>query len=319
MNVMENSKLLNKTFLKNISKKLNSEIVNFKRFSSGRASPTFNIVLKNEDEYVLKLYMKRGMERYSNTNKILKLFSANTMIPNFIGGGEWYNGKYLVMKKLEGEDLENSNLSKWSTKNLDNLFFEIGKLTAELHSVQNKRFGKIINPRYKSWRSYLWDKNSKRLNQDVKNSEFSFLYESIKLYLKNNFNLIPEIKKGSFIHDDIQPQNILAKNRRLTGIIDFDLAFWGDPFFELPYCDNIASYLVSSKYKNKIEKQFYKGYKKIRKIDKKLYKRTRDYYDMSRYIRYFGGFASLRTVLPHQLCEELKKKFIQDTKILLKK
>jgi len=85
-------------------------------------------------------------------------------------------------------DLEHNNLKNWGGKELDKLFFDIGKLTAEFHSVKNKRFGNIVNPNCMSWKKYLWSKNLKRL-EDARNSEFDYLLDSVREYLKDNLYL----------------------------------------------------------------------------------------------------------------------------------
>ena len=130
---------------------------------------------------------------------------------------------------------------------------------------------------------------------------------------------MPELKTGSFIHDDIQPQNLLAAGRELTGIIDFDLAFWGDPYFELPYCENIGSYLVEKRYEKNINKRFYKGYNQIKKIDIKKYNYIRDYYNMCRQVRMFGGFEGLRRALPKKIGENIKRRVIINVEGILKR
>ena len=297
--------MITKNFIKELSKKLKSEVIYHKRFESGRANPVFLIRLKNKQEYVLKLYSKEKIYRYRNDAAVFNLFSNNKLVPNIIVTGDWKDGKYLVMTKLEGKE---------SSRLTDKMLYDVGRLTAQLHSVQNNKFGKIHNPRFKTWKSFLSQLNKKYLKR-LENTEFKHLIPKIRKYLTKNSSVIPNIKKGSFIHDDIQPQNIFFKDSKLTGIIDFDRAFWGDPMYELPYCETSFSHL----YKGNAAKPFYRGYTSVRKLNQKKYDKVKEYYTLCKYLRNISGFKSLKEVAPKKTFNKIKNNILNATEEILKK
>jgi|TARA_Y100000310_G_scaffold72034_1_gene67974 aminoglycoside phosphotransferase (APT) family kinase protein len=313
---MENIKLTKK-FIDELSQQLKSKIILYKRFKSGRANPVFLLKLANKKEYVLKLYLEWKIKEYKNDISIFNLFSNNKLVPNRLFNGNWNNGKYAIITKINGKNMEEINLKKIPQRKINKIFFDIGKLVAQLHSVRNTKFGRIYSPKFKSWKSFLQDLNKKYLRK-LEISEFAYLRDYIKNYLDKNINLIKDVKKGSFIHDDVQLQNILIDKDKLAGIIDFDRSFFGDPMYELPYCETGFYRFISKKNRPIMLKSFYKGYLSIRKLDKKRYDLVEDYYYVCKYLRHMIGFKSLKKILPKKVSNEIKTFFISEVKRIIK-
>ncbi|MBU0976933.1 MAG: aminoglycoside phosphotransferase family protein [Nanoarchaeota archaeon] len=301
---MDDFKLTNQ-LLSKISKKLKQKISSTERFKSGRANSIF-LIKTNKKEYVLKIYTPKKSERYKNDLAVFRLFSKEKMIPNVITKGEHQNIKYLIMTKIPGNNLWESDLSEIPKKDLSKIFFDLGRFVAKLHSTKHHKFGKVYNPKYKSWDNYLKIKTMSMVKK-IESKEFQKLKPKITRYLEKNHQT-PDLKEGSFIHDDIQPENIIIKSNKLVGIVDFDRAFWGDPLFEFPYIETTFHHIFK-KVKFNYVKHFYKGYFSKRKFNKKDYEKLKDHYALcSRYIRTMSGFKSLRKVIPKKAAEEIIKK-----------
>ena len=164
--------------------------------------------------------------------EIIEYDFSGSIIPN----------NWLLMKRLEGNAL--SEISLWG-RNLDKLFFKLGKSVREVHNIKNNSFGYLkksgLEPSEKNW----YDAFLKMWSRLLDNIRDTNLYSDnnvswlIKLLEKNKiyFNHNPE---PTLLHMDIWGQNILTdQNGELTGIVDWDRSLWGDPEIEfsvLEYC-----------------------------------------------------------------------------------
>ena len=154
--------------------------------------------------------------------------------------------------------------------------------------------------------------------KSLNGTEFTNLAPKIKKYLDKNIYLVKGLKKASFIHDDIQTENLMIFNNKLNGIIDFDRAFFGDSLYELPYIE--AGFIhVFNKDEKIIKENLYKGYLSVRKFDEKRYAKLNDYYYLCKYLRHLKGFQSFRKVLSKKLAATIKKSFISEINKILEK
>ena len=176
----------------------------------------------------------------------------------------------------------------------------------------------MYNPKYKTWESFLSNLNKRYLNK-IKGTEFEYLIPKIKKYLDENLYLVKGLKKPSFIHDDIQIENLIVYKNKINGIIDFDRAFFGDPLYEFPYMETSFIYFFNKKEK-RIKDSLYKGYLSEKKIDWKRYEKLKDYYYLCKYLIHLSGFKYFEKVITKKLAATIKKSFLFEiNKILNKK
>lgn len=301
--------------LNEVSSKIGSEIIYYKQFKSGIANPIFLIKLKDKKEYVLKMYQK-NLSKYKNDLFVLNLFSKNNLVPKIIWHGAYGKKRYLIMSKIQGKNMKECNLQDL-TKNINKILFDIGKIAGELHKIECTRFGRVHNPRYKTWESFLKNLNKKYL-REIEGTEFEYLIPKIKKYLDRNLYLVKGLKKSSFIHDDIQSENLIIYNDKINGIIDFDRAFFGDPLYEFPYMETSFIYFFN-KNPQKIISRLHQGYSSIRKFDKKRYDRLKDYYYLCKYLRNLTGFKYFKKVISKKLAATIKKSFLFEIDKILNK
>lgn len=116
----------------------------------------------------------------------------------------------------------------------------LGKAIGDLHSALKK-----IN--YEGCKEFNLVKDVTEWAKDIieKNKElldYNFVEEIIKSF-KEEFILIYDLLPKQIIHRDLHPGNILFKDDRLSGIVDFELAVTGVRIFDPCYCS--TSILVS--------------------------------------------------------------------------
>lgn len=114
---------------------------------------------------------------------------------------------------------------------------ESGKLLAKIHSIKTKRFGWLTKPEIgmqSSWKEFILSLISEENFTVLLNAKL-LGYKGreiiIKLF-KNQMNLF-DLNEGRLLHGDWSTENIIVMNGKIGGIIDFEDAISGDPFYDL--------------------------------------------------------------------------------------
>jgi aminoglycoside phosphotransferase (APT) family kinase protein len=149
---------------------------------------------------------------------------------------------FILMRRLPGNTLSETPLS---TASLGDVYEQVGRALARVHGIRRNRYGylgahKPMEPQ-NSWREafeVMWNK----LIDDIERCGGYTRDEGklVRLSLFNNLHLFDYSEPARLLHMDIWAQNILVGgDGRLTGLVDFDRALWGDPEIEfavLDYC-----------------------------------------------------------------------------------
>jgi aminoglycoside 2''-phosphotransferase len=137
---------------------------------------------------------------------------------------------YMAYKRIEGEQLTREKANKIDQEYLINT---ITRLLSELRSTPKSLFKEVPVYTPDSWRSqyqYLYNQIKKKIFPKLPTTTRRTIEETFKTPLNNPdfFNFIP-----SLIHRDLTSDHIFYANDRITGIIDWGEACYGDPAFDL--------------------------------------------------------------------------------------
>lgn len=138
---------------------------------------------------------------------------------------------YFIMERMEGEQLNNSNLTEeekaWCTE-------EIARIIAKFHKVQNNEYGYLQNQLYENW--YLALKNmTLNLINDTKRAGHKTRRGNKLLKYIDEYKSILEDVPCSMVNLDMWYGNILCikNNNKLDLIvIDPERTIWGDAIFD---------------------------------------------------------------------------------------
>ncbi|MBD3315914.1 MAG: phosphotransferase [Chitinivibrionales bacterium] len=147
---------------------------------------------------------------------------------------------FLLMERLPGAPLSDA-----VGVNNGCVFRQIGKHLAQVHALTAPTFGyrgdhKPMTPQ-NTWTDafcIMW----RRLVEDVSRSGMYNAREAkmVSELVEEHSSLFSHCRTASLLHMDIWSQNILVDSAsKVTGIIDWDRALWGDPEIEfavLDYC-----------------------------------------------------------------------------------
>ncbi|MCY6485182.1 phosphotransferase [Clostridium aestuarii] len=141
-----------------------------------------------------------------------------------------YDVAYMIMEKIPGRDLryEIENMSKEQMTNIaDKIIFyqnKVGKLCL------GKGFGRCNigeKGKYESWTEFIKDEVNKvkeSIDLEIYNKIITIMYE-FKVYFDS-------VSPTCFL-DDITLKNVIIKEGKLEGLIDFDWVCYGDPLYTI--------------------------------------------------------------------------------------
>ena len=147
---------------------------------------------------------------------------------------------YLVMERLPG-----SAISDTPVADVESVMCEVGRCLAQVHAIQAQEYGYLgehrpMAPQWTWARAFevMWGK----LVDDVHASGHYDDAERDRFLamLDRRLSLFDRAVPASLLHMDVWAQNILVDRAgRLSGLVDWDRALWGDPEIEfavLDYC-----------------------------------------------------------------------------------
>ena len=181
---------------------------------------------------------------------------------------------------LPGKNIE----SDW--KNLDiseraQISEDAGRIFYLLNQFKFDFFGELSSsgplPQTKEWPQYLEAKLAFHLNEA---RDLDLFEPSIVAAIWNNFNKsmtnLSKIKSGKLVHVDYHLGHLLHKDLKVTGVLDFEWAFSGDPLYDFCRWRDGHEDLSNSR------EPFLKGYNKNTFSDDEL--KCMDIYQMIRNI-----------------------------------
>jgi aminoglycoside phosphotransferase (APT) family kinase protein len=150
---------------------------------------------------------------------------------------------YLLMERLPGTPIsDHPGQTRHAT---EDLFRKVGRCLRQVHSITGDRHGYLGDHRpmepQGDWASafaVMWHK----LLDDIERCGGYSAAEAagMRRLLDRHLRAFDSPVPASLLHMDVWAQNLLADDRvRLTGLIDWDRACWGDPEIEfavLDYC-----------------------------------------------------------------------------------
>ncbi len=197
-------------------------IDNFKKLE-GYGSINYWVKLKNNNDYLVKIFDKKESqlvnEVYRISNEIAKNISIE--IPSIVSAFESFsNDEYLVKvsKYVDGVPFSENNLSK-------NVLQEIASKIAELDIALANKDSLIIKGYIHDWNLVNALNNYPKLDY-IKSSEekkiVAYYLDYFETIVFRKLNLLP----SQIIHGDLNEENIIVKNDKLVGFIDFgDISF----------------------------------------------------------------------------------------------
>ncbi|RKP53060.1 aminoglycoside phosphotransferase family protein [Cohnella endophytica] len=141
--------------------------------------------------------------------------------------------EYFVMDYIEGT-LYNQVKSGMPEQERNVIEFQLGQLNRRINEVRGDQgFGYYANPVHTSWRRAFADMIQGVL-EDGKESgvELSIPYEELEKEIERRLPALDEVIEPRLVHWDLWDGNVFVKDGKISGIVDFERAMWGEPLIE---------------------------------------------------------------------------------------
>ena len=149
-------------------------------------------------------------------------------------------GSYFFMSFAEGIPMDRI-IRKIPKDNLIEIKKVLAGYFAEIHEICSGYFGYMTDDqslRFGSW-SKAFTHMFSMILEDGRNFGHRLPYGRIEHCLSENAELLDKITKPRLVDFDLWPGNIFLKQNKdglyeVASIVDFERAFWGDPFADFP-------------------------------------------------------------------------------------
>lgn len=157
------------------------------------------------------------------------------LIPKILWFGEIDQLFFMIENRLPGQTI-NLVWKNLSTKNKKNIIRQVVEFL-QYQKIQTKNYVYSVNTgkKYKGFLGYLTDGIKKKVTDIKKFKQTNEIIKDLLLIINN-----PEVKnlfttqtKTVLVHGDLIIHNLLTDGKNLTGVLDWELALWGDPDYDL--------------------------------------------------------------------------------------
>jgi aminoglycoside phosphotransferase (APT) family kinase protein len=138
------------------------------------------------------------------------------------------SGDFLLMTELPGDNWFGQRESLAGTAALRT---ELGGHVAALHKIAGTGFGYPQNPLLPTWRAAFTAMMADIL-ADAEHYEVPLPISEIRGLMTASEALLDAVETPVLVHFDLWDGNILVHDGRITGLVDGERAFWGDPVAE---------------------------------------------------------------------------------------
>ncbi|SRR5258708_6613903 len=226
-----------------------------------------SIVFSVGDNYILRTCCERN--NYDAERAILELgLEHGVKVPKVVAVNvdlDQLPFSFSLQEKLQGIPLEVLPLDLWPQ-----VFHEVGEEMAKLYEINVPGFGQIdlkyfretgtLKGESNSWFEFintLFESRKLQIIAKIKKDKEN-RFEGSKLNVtqidklleissrcdeidKKISKLATDVDKASILHGDLHREHFIVNNRHLTGIIDFNKTWVGDPLFDIAYASIMSN------------------------------------------------------------------------------
>ena len=186
------------------------------------------VFLMNDLDIAIKI-IKKSEENAKNEMNVLNYINEKINIPIPIIKHSDFSRKiiphpFVVMNIVPGFTLKKHVKSN---KANTEIFYELGKIKGKINSIKNIDYGGFKENKIDNYQEVLhneWNKIKLKLNMSELNKEFIIEQDN---FFNKNLNLTKNDVGPCLVHGDTSLNNILIKDGKISGILDFEYAHWG--------------------------------------------------------------------------------------------
>jgi len=217
-----------------------------RELKEGWFNVAYDIRLSDGREIILKIAPPKDAEVMIYEKNIMttevdsmRLVAQNPAIPvpeiyYFDTQQDVCDSDYFFMEKLKGDNLEQVRESL-SRENRAQINRQIGQIIHAVNGFTGTYFGYDGNP---DLRGDTWKETFIKIVEAVledgarKNAEYGFEAREIREVMMKHAAALDSVTTPQLVHWDAWNSNFFVQNGKISGILDFERALWGDPLME---------------------------------------------------------------------------------------
>jgi aminoglycoside phosphotransferase (APT) family kinase protein len=146
-----------------------------------------------------------------------QLLDTDFLLMTELPGGNWYG------QREEIGEADQTRLRR-----------DLGRLVAGLHEIKGDFFGYPQGETSSSWRTAFLAMLDALLEDALRwDTPLPRSVTQIRQLIGANAYVLDDVTTPALVHFDLWPGNILVRDKEITGIVDGERAFWGDPLAEM--------------------------------------------------------------------------------------
>lgn len=224
-----------------------SRVVETKELTDGWANSAYAIITSDDRDVILKAAPFKGtkMMRYEanlmrTEVEALRLFdnSGTLPVPKVLAHDDsctLIHAEYFIMERLAGAPY-NKMKETLSQEEKDAIEFELGVYSRLINEVQGEKFGYFLQQ--ESWKD-SWAEAFQQMIRGVladgrdAGVELPAVDTVIESEIERHLDALHEVVQPRLVHWDLWDGNVFVEHGKITGLIDFERALWGDPLMEV--------------------------------------------------------------------------------------
>ncbi|MBN8827354.1 MAG: aminoglycoside phosphotransferase family protein [Sphingobacteriia bacterium] len=233
------------------------KLISYTLISGGCANLNFKINLENDEEYVLRIYIRDKNAAYLEQN-ITDLVKETLPVPEVYFVGNYKDYRFAIIKYIKGITLRELLLN-YPLKEWENVMVEVGKILSSFQKFKFPKSGEFnknleIKEELFNIKEFVFE--------CLKNKEVTKCLEkedivAIKQIL-NNYNDLLKNFSPYLVHGDFDPSNILVDKINdkwyVSGILDWEFAHSDNWLMDVANMLRYAHYMPDT-----FQKSFIKG------------------------------------------------------------
>jgi len=236
--------------------------------TDGWANSAYEVLMQDGKSYIVKVspaqstkLMRYEYEMMKTEVEVLNLLQQVNGIPipkviAYDRSRQLLQGEFFMMEKLPGQPY-NKVKDQLSAEERHTIEIELGQYNSAINEVKGTTFGYFNAKKNEqsSWRdAFLLMINGVLDDGEDSQLPLSIPYDELRQILNKRSYCLSEVIVPSLVHWDLWDGNFFVEHGKITGIIDFERALWGDPLIE-HYFSNKAN-----------SKSFVEGYGKYEQL-----------------------------------------------------
>lgn len=218
--------------------------------TDGWANTAYAVTLEDARQLIIKVAPSAAVKMMSYEKDMMKTEVDSLRLVKNAGGVpvpsvlahddslELIDSEYFIMERLEGVPF-NTVKGGMAEEERASIERELGVYSKRINEIKARHFGCYASIHDESLAAPSWRRYFEELLQSVVDDgraagvELPVAYEEIEREVAGRLDCLDEVTEPCLVHWDLWDGNVFVKDGKITGIIDFERALWGDPLMEV--------------------------------------------------------------------------------------